>query len=192
MGYANGSVDGCEESKGREDGRIRQGGVEDDGRTETVKGEGDISATIAEESARDPPEACSEAEAGEEKGHADPKIEQEKRVVYVSWAGVGGAACEPVVDSERESGGAISEDAFRERWACSRRDGGWGEWRPDLASTSGEMCVSHGGWSGTDDEEALHGEENKKKSSDELRPVEAKLAEMLDRWLGHQFDRAQG
>ncbi len=107
VGDSHGGVDEAVEPPHGEDFVVGRDGVADDGGAEAVEAEREEAALVAEEAARDPPEAAAEPDGEEDEGQMEQVLDAEELV-----AGLPGGAVERALGVEAVFG--LAE-------ACRRR-----------------------------------------------------------------------
>lgn len=176
VGDSNGGVDGGEEAECSPDFVIGCSGGGDDGRRETVKGEGDVSAGVAVEAAGDPPEAGSEEQGGEGEGKAQQQVDVADFVAHFPGGGSGRLAGQDALDGEREAGGSVGEGSVVDVAAGGEVSGEGRGLLPDFAAAAGVGVVGVRKRVVVDDPKALREKDGEQHGGDLLRAVEAEFA----------------
>ena len=204
MGNTDAGIDTAIDSKGRKDiGIGRYAGFQNCGR-KAVEGQGDVSAHIAVETPRDPPESRAQNSAAEQKR----KTQQQEHVSHLMAEfpdaqfgvslPVGGlhdavfrlaekieTALDKQIERERKAGDAIGEDAVVDVAAAGVVPGQRRRLLPCLAAAAGVLVVAVGERLMRGDPKTLGQKKGKQDRRDPLREIEVEAAK-ASKSVSHQ------
>ena len=203
VGYSNAGIDPAKDAEGGKHIWIGCDTGLEDGRREAIESECRVSAQIAVEAPRDPPDASAKGAAGEEEWQAQeeqdvghlmaelPGAELAARLLNDAIFGAAKkveSAVDEEVESERKSGEAVGENAVVNVAAGGVVAGEGRRPFPGFAAATRVLIVAIGQRLAAYDPESLEEKSCQQCRRDALREIEAKAAKHTEA-MGHQVQR---